>query len=59
MSKGYAVAACVIGFWVFAPCWVKLRSMRDYGQAWKNRINMAGIIGGLLLFSFGLYIAEQ
>lgn len=52
-SVSSAAITLLSGFVIFAPCWVKLRSMRDYEVQWKNWLNMSGIIVGFCMMAIG------
>ena len=50
------VVICILTFIIFAPCWVKLRSIRDYHREWLNWFIIAGIAISLIGFCCGLYL---
>ncbi len=54
------IALSILGCVIFLPCWVNLRSMNNFDTDWLNRLVIVGIIGGVLLLTYGVYlVAEQ
>lgn len=50
------ITLSILGVIIFAPSWVKLRSLRDYNREWLNWLTVTCIICGLSMFCCGLYL---
>ena len=50
------VSVTVLGIIIFAVCWVKLRSYRDFSTEWLNYLVIVGVFAGLAIYTCGLYL---